>query len=381
MAYFYNREMKISFKLLAFIATLTTLCGCHTAPKHGHHQRATDNRPARASPLQAEIQTELTALNELEPPLAPENRPAKNPEKVVAVTPEPLKELKALQASSGMEFSKPNETPLIFDIPVTYNDRVKNWIRYFQTEGRSTFKNWLERSSRYLPAVQFELSQAGLPLDLAFVAMIESGFSPAAASPAGAKGLWQFIAPTGRRYGLRIDWWIDERKDFHKATQAAIHYMTDLYQQFNSWYLVAASYNMGENGVRRLIQRYHTTSFWDLAERGALPQETRDYLPKIIAAMLIAKAPALYGFRDLEYQMPLSFEQMAVPGGTDIINLASYLGVSERYLKDLNPELTKGLIPAGIRSHRIRVPKGSTLAVSQFIRLQAQNDDVRTTYW
>lgn len=372
--------MNITSRIFALLAALWLMSGCQTAAKQGHPKRTAENRPTRASPLQLEIQTELTTLHEAEPP-SRATEPAKPAEKIVAVTPEPLKELKALESSSGMEFSKPNETPLIFDIPVTYNDRVKSWIRYFQTAGRSTFKNWLERSARFLPAVQFELSHAGLPLDLAFVAMIESGFSPVAASPAGANGLWQFIAPTGRRYGLRIDWWIDERRDFHKATQAAIRYMSDLYQQFNSWYLVAASYNMGENGVRRLISRYRTTNFWELAERGALPQETRDYLPKIIAAMLIAKAPALYGFRDLEYQMPLSFEQMTVPGGTDIINLASYLGVAERYLKDLNPELTKGLIPPGIRGHRIRVPKGSTLAVSQFIRLQAQNDDVRTTYW
>ena len=248
-----------------------------------------------------------------------------------------LRKLDVLE-KSGIEISQPSETPLIFDIPVTYNDKVKTWIRYFQTDGRQTFKNWLERSSRFLPVVQTELAKAGLPQDLVYVAMIESGFTPGAVSHAGAKGMWQFIVPTAHRYGLKIDWWIDERKDFHKATQAAIHYMRDLYGQFNSWYLVAASYNMGENGVRRLIQRHNTNNFWELAERGALPQETSDYVPKIIAAMLISKAPALYGFRDLEYQMPLSFEFTPVPGGTDILNLATYLGISEKYLKDLNPE-------------------------------------------
>lgn len=290
---------------------------------------------------------------------------------------EPLKKLKSLE-SSGLQLSHPNETPLIFDIPVTYNSRVRNWIRYFQTEGRATFKYWLERSSRFLPVLQYELSRAGLPQDLVYVAMIESGFTPSAASHAGAMGMWQFIAPTARRYSLKIDWWIDERRDFHKATQAAIRYMRDLHQQFNSWYLVAASYNMGENGVRRLIQRHHTNNFWELAERGALPEETSDYVPKIIAAMLISKAPALYGFRDLDYQMPLSFESISAPGGTDIVNLATYLGVSEKYLKDLNPELIKGYIPPDVRAHKIRVPKGSVLAVSQFIRLQARRDENRS---
>lgn len=291
---------------------------------------------------------------------------------------EPLKKLKVLE-SSGIELSSSAETPLIFDLPVTYNARVRTWIRYFQTEGRITFRNWLERSSRFLPVLQYELSRARLPQDLVYVPMIESGFSPNAASPAGAVGMWQFIPETGRRYGLRVDWWLDERKDFHKATQAAIRYMSDLYRQFGSWYLVTASYNMGENGVRRLVNRYQTRNFWELSERGALPQETSDYLPKIIAAMLIAKAPALYGFRDLNYQMPLSFESIMVPGGTDIVNLASYLGVSGKYLKELNPELIKGFIPRTVRSHKIRVPKGSMLAVGHFVRMQAQyNLETRT---
>ena len=272
--------------------------------------------------------------------------------------------------TSDIQLSKPNETPLIFDIHVTYNERVRQWIRYFQTEGRSSFRTWLERSSRYLPLIQYELTRAGLPLDLGYVAMIESGFQSHASSHAGALGLWQFISATGVRYGLHGDWWIDERRDFYKSTKAAIRYMSDLNKQFDSWYLVAASYNMGENGVRRLIAKRRTNNFWELADMGALPNETRDYVPKIIAATLISKAPALYGFRDLNYQMPLSYESIAVPGGTDLINLAGFLGVSEKYLKDLNPELIKGFIPRSIRSHRIRIPKGSLATVSQYIRQQ-----------
>ncbi len=289
------------------------------------------------------------------------------------VAPEPLKRLDALEASS-FELSASEETPLIFDIPVTYNDRVRAWIRYFQTEGRTSFRIWLERSARYLPFLQYELQRAGLPQDLVYVAMIESGFNSNAASHAGAMGMWQFIEATGERYNLKVDWWIDERKDFHKATRAAIRYMSDLFKQFESWYLVTASYNMGENGVRRLIARHKTHNFWELANRGALPAETTDYVPKILAAVLISKAPGLYGFRDLNYQMPLSYESVVVPGGTDIINLAGYLGVSEKYLKELNPELIKGFIPRNIRGHKIRVPKGSSLAVSQFIRQVVKND-------
>lgn len=268
---------------------------------------------------------------------------------------------------SKVKARSPNEAHLIFDFPVTYNSRVRKWIKYFQTTGRPSFRRWLERSSRYIPGIQDEMKRANLPLDLAYVAMIESGFSSNASSHANALGMWQFIAPTGTRYGLSIDWWIDERRDFEKSTKAAIGYMADLFEQFGSWHLVAASYNMGENGVRRLIKRYKTNSFWDLADRGALPEETRNYLPKMLAAMLIAKAPALYGFRDLEFQVPYSYDTLEVPGGTDLINLANHLGVSERSLTELNPELLKAFIPREVRTHRIRIPKGSKIAVSQFV--------------
>lgn len=262
---------------------------------------------------------------------------------------------------------KLNEAHLIFDFPVTYNSRVRKWIRYFQTTGRSSFRRWLERSTRYIPYIQSELKSAGLPTDIAYVAMIESGFSSSAVSHANAMGMWQFIVPTGERYGLNVDWWIDERRDYEKATKAAIGYMSDLFEQFGSWYLVAASYNMGEGGVRRVIKRHKTNSFWDLADRGAIPEETRNYVPKMLAAMLIAKAPALYGFRDLEFHVPFAFESYNAPGGTDLINLANHLGVSERSLTELNPELLKGFIPRDVKSHRIRIPKGSRTAVAMYL--------------
>lgn len=300
---------------------------------------------------------------------------------IVNATPEApaiqLKTLSSLETSQTQVSMSSNETPFIFDIPVTYNDRVSRWIRWFQTDGRSSFKTWLERSSRYVPGIEIELQKAGLPQDLVYLAMIESGFRPDAASHMGAIGLWQFIAATGRHYGLNIGWWIDERRDFSKSTKAAIAYMKELNGEFNSWYLVAASYNMGEGGVRRLIKRHETNNFWALADKKALPRETTDYVPKIIAATLIAKAPALYGFRDLEYQMPLSFDSVRVPGGTDLVNLATYLGVSGKYLMGLNPELTRGFIPREVRGHQIRVPKGSALMVAQYTRMQQlQSSDV-----
>lgn len=310
-----------------------------------------------ASPVAPEVKSETPNLARSIP--APPQRDA--------VTPPALGVAAADQVMAKTKPRTVNEANLIFDYPVTYNARVRKWIKYFQTAGRPSFRRWLERSSRFIPAIQEELEKSNLPLDLAYVAMIESGFSSSALSHASALGMWQFIAPTGQRYGLNIEWWIDERRDFDKSTKAAIAYMTDLYGQFGSWYLVAASYNMGENGVRRVIRRHKTNSFWELADRGAIPEETRNYVPKMLAAMLIAKAPALYGFRDLQFQVPYAFDVIEVPGGTDLINLAGHLGVSERSLTELNPELLKAFIPREVKSHRIRIPKGSKIAVSQYV--------------
>lgn len=256
---------------------------------------------------------------------------------------------------------------LIFDLPVTYNRPVSKWVNYFQTKGQRWFREWLERSSRYLPFIQKELRDEGMPTDLAFMVMIESGFSANAVSTASAVGPWQFIATTGNRYGLNKNWWLDERKDVEKSTKAAIRYMKDLYQEFGSWYLVAASYNMGENGLRRQIKKYQTKDYWSLIKKNALPDETQEYVPKILAAMLISKAPNLYGFRALERRETLEYDIVTVPGGVDLDDLADRLGVTHKSLKDLNAELILGYVPRQIDKHSIRVPKGSKFMVAEFI--------------
>jgi len=378
--------------LCAILATL--VAGCSSAPvKSVRHVRMAKRITSRDPVVKSEIVKELEnpeeapvrlpgpitqerlAFLEAHPTILGDLLAQKGiPRPVIENEPPPvqLKTLSSLETSNMKLSTSSNETPFIFDIPVTYNNRVSNWIKWFQTDGRKSFKTWLERSSRYVPVLEDELQRAGLPQDLVYLAMIESGFRPDAASHMGAIGLWQFIAPTARHYGLNINWWIDERRDFEKSTHAAIAYMKELNGEFDSWYLVAASYNMGETGVRRLIKRHGTNNFWELADKHALPRETTDYVPKIIAATLIAKAPALYGFRDLDYQVPLSFDTVRVPGGTDLVNLAGYLGVSGKYLMDLNPELTRGFIPREVRGHQIRVPKGASLMVAQYTRLQQQ---------
>jgi membrane-bound lytic murein transglycosylase D len=258
----------------------------------------------------------------------------------------------------------------IFDLPVTYNKKVAGWIAYFQTRGKTFFRNWLEKSTKYMPLLQSELKKSGLPTDLAYMVMIESGFSSSAISNAQAVGPWQFIANTGKNYGLRQNWWLDERRDIKKSTTAAINYLKDLKEEFGSWYLVAASYNMGEGGLRRQIKNYRTNDYWELVKLRALPQETQDYVPKILAALMIAKAPNLYGFRNIDAQYPLQYEVVWAPGGTQLDAMADYLSVTRKSMRELNAELVLGYIPKGVSGHPIRIPLGSLSVAKQYFRDQ-----------
>jgi membrane-bound lytic murein transglycosylase D len=286
------------------------------------------------------------------------------PAKAVAPAPLSLQEkLKARVLASPQR----QRSSLIFDLPLTYNQRVSYWIAYFQTKGKSWFGEWLEKSTRYLPMIQKELRSVGLPQDLVYMVMIESGFEANAKSHADAVGPWQFISSTGTRYGLHVNYWLDERRDMKKSTLAAIHYLSDLYKEFGSWYLVAASYNMGETGLRRQINKFSTRDFWVLSQKGALPSETVDYVPKILAAMMIAKSPGVYGFDRLSKLDPVDYDVVQAPGGLDLNSLADHLGVTHKALRDLNAELVTGYIPPQIEKHLIRVPRGSVALATDFM--------------
>ena len=272
----------------------------------------------------------------------------------------------ALHANSK-KWRAPRRT-LHFDIPITYNKKVQKWVKYFQTKGKAHMTKYISRSFRYRKLMQEALTSKGLPQDLFYIAMIESGFSPRATSHAQAVGYWQFIKPTAHRYGLQVNWWLDERRDFSKSTVAAASYLGDLYKMFGSWHLTASAYNMGEGRLKRLIKKHGTDNFWRLAEKSDFPRETREYVPKIIAAMVIAKAPKLYGLKKVQPMSPHRYDFFHVPGGTDLVNLASFLGIHQNRLFSLNPELTKGFVPKFVNQHKIRIPKGYTTRVSRFIK-------------
>jgi hypothetical protein len=183
-----------------------------------------------------------------------------------------------------------------FDFPITVNSAVEKWIDYFTGKGRKHMVKYLERSEHFIPFIRPLLRQYGLPEDLVYLAMIESGFNNHARSFAKAVGPWQFISATGKRYGLSVNWWVDERRDTRKSTLSAAQYLKDLYGMFNSWELAAASYNAGEAKLARAVRRYGTADFWALTRHRFLRPETRDYVPKIIAAALVAKNRTQFGF-------------------------------------------------------------------------------------
>jgi membrane-bound lytic murein transglycosylase D len=232
---------------------------------------------------------------------------------------------------------------------------IDKFIRYFQTGGRERFELYLSRSGKYVGMMQEILARYGLPEDLVYVALIESGFSPKAYSVAKAAGPWQFISATGRRYGLRIDWWADERRDAEKSTHAAASYLRDLYGMFESWPLATAAYNAGEGKIQRAVTRYKSDDFSELIRHGYLKQETKDYVPKMLAALTIAKDPEKYGFGDVAYEAPLDLRTVSVPGGTDLATAARLLDVPVETICEWNPELRRFCTPPNRERYDLRL--------------------------
>lgn len=245
-----------------------------------------------------------------------------------------------------------------FDIPIVINKQVEKWIDYFQTRGRKVFTAWLARSEKYIPMMKGILRENGLPEDLVYLGMIESGFKPYAYSRAKASGPWQFIKKTGSLYGLRVNWWLDERRDPEKSTIAAAQHLKDLYDQFNSWYLAAAGYNAGSGKIAKAIRRYSTEDFWEMSRYGYLKAETKNYVPKMIAAALIAKDPERYNFTDVPFEDPLEYDKVLVSEPTELTSIAKALRVDSRLLFELNPELRRAMTPPNYPNYELKVPKG-----------------------
>ncbi|HEX6909347.1 MAG TPA: transglycosylase SLT domain-containing protein [Longimicrobium sp.] len=249
-----------------------------------------------------------------------------------------------------------------WDIPVVRNAPVERFIGIFTGRQQDRMALYLKRSGRYEGMIRAKLRERGMPEDLLYLSMIESGFNPTAKSHASAVGLWQFIEGTGTRYGLRVDGYVDERRHPEKSTDAALDYLEDLHRQFGSWYLAAAAYNTGEGRVARVMRQVtgkeqgKDADFWRI--RGRLPRETREYVPLMVAAALIGKEPAKYGLGGVPRWMPLEHDEVQVPGGTRLETVARAVGVTETEVKRLNPHLVRAMTPPGRQAYPVRVPEG-----------------------
>ena len=244
-------------------------------------------------------------------------------------------------------------------LPVVSNDRVQTFIELFEGPQKAWMERALRRSGRYSQRMKEILREEGLPEDLVYLALIESGFNPYAYSRAKAMGIWQFIPGTGRRYGLVINWWVDERRDLEKSARAAAHYLKNLYDLFDDWYLAAAAYNAGEGKLKRAILKYDSTCFWDLSEYRYLQRETKNYVPTFLAALTIAKDPGRYGFEDVQYDPPLLYETVAVSDATDLAVIAKGCGKDLTLLNQLNPQLLRGCTPPNYPDYEVKIPLGT----------------------
>lgn len=271
-------------------------------------------------------------------------------------------ELYALKDTKTYVLKDAGDTSLdqtFFDFPVIYNQQVEKWISYFTNRGRKYFELYIERAGRYAPVIGEILEKNGLPRDLIFLAMAESGFNNRARSHARAVGPWQFMPATGKDYSLKQNWYVDERRDPIKATVAAAQYLSKLYNDFGDWEVATAAYNAGEGKLGRAIRKYKTKDFWKLTKGRYLKSETKNYVPKIMALAIIGKNLNAFGFKDLDFHAPLSYEEVEVAPSTDIYKLAEVLKVEISEIQRLNPELLRWFTPPDIANYKIRVPKNA----------------------
>ncbi len=254
---------------------------------------------------------------------------------------------------------RPNEgRRLLFSKAVMENPRVRYFINYFSKRQKESFARALARSGKYFSMMARVLREEGLPEDFAYLALVESYFSPQAFSRAGAVGLWQLVPATARKYGLKIDRWVDERRDPIKSTHAAAAYLKDLHGAFDRWYFATAAYNAGQGAMEKVMQNSRPKNFAALIEKTKLSAETRNFLPKFVAAALIAANPGKYGFDHVVQDEQFEYEEIEVQGDLQLAALADMAATDPYTLRELNPALLRGQTPPGENSYTLRLPAG-----------------------
>ncbi len=248
------------------------------------------------------------------------------------------------------------------DFPVRWDPQVLRYLDYFKNDpkGRAVMSNWLRRAGRYRDVFDKVLARHGLPRDLFYLAMIESGFESAARSRVGAGGVWQFMPGAARAYGLEVSYWIDGRRDPERAADAAARYLKDLYVRFGSWYLVFAAYNAGYGAVLRAITNYNCNDYWELIKHeSGLPWESSVYVPKILAAAIVGRNQAAFGFAEVTPDPPFAYDEVDVPAGTTLATVARAAGAKTEVVEALNPHLLRSRTPPERGTSRVRVPLGT----------------------
>ena len=270
---------------------------------------------------------------------------------------EPLVFSEEVGPETGAGSKKPSVT-ISDTFPSLVHERVGEFIVFFQTRSGAFFLRALARSQAYADMMKKILREKNLPEELFYLALIESGYNPKAFSRARASGIWQFLTKTGKRYGLKVDKWVDERRDPEKSTHAAAEYLKNLYEMFNNWDLVAAGYNAGEGKVSRAMKKARSQDFWEISRHRYLRQETKKYVPMFLAAVTIASEPDKYGFPNVDYHPPLVYEKVVVPPGTSLDWIAKAAETDLSEIRALNPALKRGQTPPNYPHFEINLPSG-----------------------
>jgi membrane-bound lytic murein transglycosylase D len=299
---------------------------------------------------------------------APAPKPVAAPLPVSVLEPSPLEsELQAARAAiAARESAPPAAAPRVdleaaASIPIPVHPSIDSAVRLFTRDLKPSIQESLIRSAKYKKLIDQALGELDLPKGLAYLPVIESAYLPTLTSRAGAHGIWQFMPDTAREYGLRVDWWVDERADPERSTRAAATYLKDLYRQFNDWPLALAAYNAGPGRVRRALDSSGATTFWELLEGAAVPKETRGYVPTFFATLLIASDPATYGFR-LGEAREFDHKRVEVEGPLSLEYVAEVAQVEESLLREMNPALRRGIVPPGRASIRVPAKAAETIA-------------------
>ena len=285
-------------------------------------------------------------------------------------------ELKELDPNGAWNESFPPisidpEQRKLYDFPIVLNNQVQRYLHLFQNRQRNLFAGWLARSAMYMPVMEAELANSGLPRDLVYLPMIESGYNPLACSRAMAVGLWQFMQPTGAQYNLEINKFVDERRDVEKSTKAAVTFLADLYKEFGDWHLAVAAYNAGPGKIRNGLNKHNVDNFWDLASKeDYLALETKLYVPKLIAAMIIARQPERFGFTNINYHPVPRYDTISVGPGLSFDAIALISESTPAAIKKLNHELRLEKTPPYASSYPIKIPEAkAAIAKKNLTRL------------